>query len=305
MKLFIFIMFLIAPGGFIPVLAGTPWGNILTPLPGSPRVIGFYSGGCLVGAASLPLKGEGFQVMRPSRNRYYGHPNLIAFIKRLGRRSAAQGHRLLIGDLSQPRGGPMSDRHRSHQLGLDVDIWFYQLSRGRVLSRRETEKLPMLSMVRAAEARLDPMHWSPNYEDILRSAAQDPEVERIFVNPILKQVFCQHRRNDRSWLHKIRPWWGHKAHFHVRLRCPSDSPQCQVQKPPPPGEGCDEHLEQWVKELQQAALSPPQEKKIPSPKPVVLPQACQAVLAGRSLDQEIFSPMQTRQTGFKESSKHY
>jgi penicillin-insensitive murein endopeptidase len=290
MKLLIFIMFLFVPGGFIPVLAASSWGNILTPLPGSPRVIGFYSGGCLVGAASLPLEGEGFQVMRPSRNRYYGHPNLIAFVKRLGQTTAARGDRLLIGDLSQPRGGPMSDGHRSHQLGLDVDIWFYQLSDGRDLSRRETEKLPMLSMVRAAEARLDPNHWLPIYQDILRSAAQDPEVERIFVNPIIKQVLCQHQRNDRSWLHKIRPWWGHDAHFHVRLRCPSDSPQCQAQKPPPPEDGCNESLEQWVKELQQAVLSPPEEKKISPPKPVALPQACQAVLTGRSAKLGVIHP---------------
>ena len=31
---------------------------------------------------------------------------------------------LLIGDMSQPRGGPMLNGHSSHQIGLDVDIWF-------------------------------------------------------------------------------------------------------------------------------------------------------------------------------------
>ncbi|MDX1607259.1 MAG: penicillin-insensitive murein endopeptidase, partial [Candidatus Competibacterales bacterium] len=94
------------------------------PAPGPAQVHGFYSAGCVQGARPLALRGDHHQVMRPSRNRYYGHPALIDFIERLGRTAADHGVRLLVGDLAQPRGGPMDSGHRSHQSGLDADIWF-------------------------------------------------------------------------------------------------------------------------------------------------------------------------------------
>jgi len=109
----------------------------------------------------LPLVGDGYQVMRPSRNRYYGHPLLIRLVERLGQQAAAQGGRLLIGDLGQPRGGPMPNGHRSHQSGLDVDVWFLQQPRGRTLARAETEQIEMLSMIRATEGTLHGSRWSP------------------------------------------------------------------------------------------------------------------------------------------------
>ncbi|MFN5716328.1 MAG: penicillin-insensitive murein endopeptidase, partial [Bradyrhizobium sp.] len=38
------------------------------------RSIGGYTKGCLAGAAQMPLNGDTWQVMRLSRNRYWGHP---------------------------------------------------------------------------------------------------------------------------------------------------------------------------------------------------------------------------------------
>ena len=94
-----------------------------TPLPGPPQSIGSYADGCLAGAIALPITGSAWQVMRVSRNRYWGNPILVGFIERLadaGKRVGWNG--LLIGDMSQPRGGPMLYGHSSHQMGLDVDI---------------------------------------------------------------------------------------------------------------------------------------------------------------------------------------
>ena len=54
-----------------------------TPLPGPPQSIGSYADGCLVGAIALPITGSSWQVMRVSRNRYWGNPSLVAFIERL------------------------------------------------------------------------------------------------------------------------------------------------------------------------------------------------------------------------------
>ncbi|MDG4595889.1 MAG: penicillin-insensitive murein endopeptidase [Candidatus Contendobacter sp.] len=259
--------------------ADNGWSTVGYPLAGPPQVIGSHAAGCIAGAVALPLAGDGYQVMRPSRNRYYGHPALIAFVERLGRRTAANGGRLLIGDLGQPRGGPMPNGHRSHQSGLDVDVWFLQQPRDQLLSRADVERIDMPSMIRPTEGVLNHSRWSPRYRDALRQAALAPEVERIFVNPIIKQALCAHE-TDRTWLEKVRPWWGHDAHFHVRLACPPGDEQCKPQKPFPPGDGCDADLNHWVRDIVQAALSPRPYRKPEPPSVDRLPAACTAVLYG-------------------------
>ena len=263
----------------LPAWADNGWSTVGYPLAGPPQVIGSYAAGCIAGAVALPLTGDGYQVMRPSRNRYYGHPALVAFVERLGRRTAANGSRLLIGDLGQPRGGPMPNGHRSHQSGLDVDVWFLQQPRDRLLSRADTERIEMPSMIRPAEGTLNYSRWSPRYRDALKQAALAPEVERIFVNPIIKQALCT-SEPDQSWLEKVRPWGGHDAHFHVRLACPPGDDQCKPQKPFPPGDGCDADLARWVEEIVQATLSPKPYRKPEPPSADRLPAACNAVLYG-------------------------
>lgn len=248
------------------------WSRVADTSPAPSEVIGFYSAGCIAGARQLPPVGEGYQVMRLSRNRHYGHPELIAFIQRLGRAAAIRGARLLIGDLGQPRGGPMDYGHRSHQTGLDADIWFTLLDRHERLSREAIETLDMRSIVDGSAGRLRPERWQPLFADILRWAAGAPEIDRIFVNPVIKQALCRDPDNH-AWLGKLRPWWGHDAHFHIRLACPADSPDCQSQPPPPSGSGCDADLDTWVED---------QKKPRPSvsrpARPVVLPTACTSVL---------------------------
>jgi penicillin-insensitive murein endopeptidase len=248
------------------------WSKFTKPQDRPPQIIGTYNSGCLIGAKGLALTGLGYQIMRPSRNRYYGHPSLINFINELGSFAALQNGRLLVGDLSQPWGGPMISGHASHQIGLDADIWFQHVALEDHLSVRETEERPLISVVNISGGNLRPGHWSPFYSSILRSAAESPEVERIFVNPIIKQALCQDPANY-SWLQKIRPWWGHADHFHVRLSCPSTDTQCKPQKAIPPGSGCDQWLDQWVEDQKLPRIK----KKVP-PKPLVLPSACYSLL---------------------------
>ncbi|MFZ1641763.1 MAG: penicillin-insensitive murein endopeptidase [Candidatus Contendobacter sp.] len=271
------LLFLLSWASAMPARAGSGWSTVGYPLAGPPQVIGSYAAGCIAGAVALPLVGDGYQVMRSSRNRYYGHPALVALVERLGRRTAANGGRLLIGDLGQPRGGPMPNGHRSHQSGLDVDVWFLQQPRDRLLSQPETERIEMPSMIRPAEGALNISRWSPRYRDALKQAALAPEVERIFVNPIIKQALCNNE-TDRTWLEKVRPWWGHDAHFHVRLACPPGDGQCKPQKSFPPGDGCDADLAHWVQDIVRATLSPKPLKKPEPPSADRLPAACDAVL---------------------------
>src|SRR5947209_20484792 len=62
------------------------FGRVTTPIPTAAKAIGFYSRGCLAGALALPVDGQTWQVMRVSRNRNWGHPNLIAFLERFSAR---------------------------------------------------------------------------------------------------------------------------------------------------------------------------------------------------------------------------
>ena len=265
--------------GGMPAWAGNGWSEVSYPMAGPPQVIGSYTAGCIAGAIPLPLVGDGYQVMRPSRNHYYGHPLLVQLVKRLGQQTAARGGRLLIGDLAQPRGGPMPSGHRSHQNGLDVDVWFLQIPRDRLLSRTEIERIEMPSMVRAGEGTLNRDRWSPRYRDALKQAALAPEVERIFVNPIIKQALCA-SETDRSWLYKLRPWWGHDSHFHLRLACPPGSDQCKAQDSIPFEDGCSGDLSNWVQDIVQAVLNPRPYRKPKPPSTDNLPATCDFVLSG-------------------------
>src|SRR5215211_7872602 len=117
------------------------FGRRPVPAPLEARTIGFYSKGCLAGAKALPINGKTWQVMRLSRNRNWGHPNLVNFLEKLADKMPSIGWPgLLIGDMAQPRGGPMLTGHWSHQVGLDADVWLTPMPE-RELSRKEREEM--------------------------------------------------------------------------------------------------------------------------------------------------------------------
>src|SRR5450432_2836105 len=203
------------------------------------RVVGFYAKGCIAGAEALPIHGDTWQVMRLSRNRNWAHPNLVALLERL----SVKAHKdagwpgILVGDMSQPRGGPMITGHASHQVGLDADIWLTPMP-NRKLSRNEREEMSAVMMVREDRLDIDPHVWTPTHLAVIRDAAQEPTVERIFVNAAIKKALCREAKGDRSWLSKVRPMWGHDYHFHVRIKCPPGGGECESQPPPADSEGC-------------------------------------------------------------------
>ena len=244
------------------------------------RTIGFYSKGCLAGGVALPINGRTWQVMRLSRNRNWGHPKLVELLKRLSEKGAKVGWRgLLVGDMSQPRGGPMFTGHASHQVGLDADIWLTPMP-GRQLSRNEREEMSAVMMVRADRLDVDPNAWTPTHLAVIRAAALEPSVQRIFVNAAIKKALCREAKGDRHWLHKVRPMYGHDYHFHIRIKCPPGAGECDSQPDPNEGEGCSTgDLAYWFSD---AVLHPKPPKVPPKPKPPMtmasLPPACKAVL---------------------------
>ncbi|MFL6819544.1 MAG: penicillin-insensitive murein endopeptidase [Bradyrhizobium sp.] len=246
------------------------------------RVIGFYAKGCIAGAEQLPITGETWQVMRLSRNRNWAHPQMVKLLERL----AAKAHKdagwpgILVGDMSQPRGGPMFTGHASHQVGLDADVWLTPMP-NRQLSRNEREEMSAVMMVRPDRLDIDPQAWKPSHLAVIRAAAHEPSVQRVFVNAAIKKALCREAKGDRDWLSKVRPMYGHDYHFHVRIKCPSRGGECESQPEPTEGEGCSTaDLAYWFKD---STLHPKPPKQPPKPKPPLtlaqLPAACRQVLS--------------------------
>jgi len=224
------------------------WSQVSSPAPGRPQAIGQTSKGCLSGAVPLPKDGVGYHVMHLERHRNFGHPHLLEMIESIGRSTARERLGVLhVGDLSQPRGGPTPFGHRSHQTGLDVDVWFALDSDllGRADPLRSNLDAPTL--LNSTGSGLNRMLWQDGHARVLEFAARIPRVDRIFVNPHIKRELCRSVTGERSWLRKIRPWWGHDDHFHARLSCPPDSPQCESQEALPSGDGCDSSMDWWFR----------------------------------------------------------
>ena len=256
------------------------FGAATSPAPGPARAIGSYSKGCLAGAIELPADGPNWQVMRPSRNRAWGHPVLIAFLERLAAQAAgtAGWPGLLVGDIAQPRGGPMLTGHESHQIGIDADIWLTPMP-DRRLSPAERDTMAATDMVAESGDDIDPKIWRPEHRQLLETAARGAGVARIFVNPAIKRALCRKAGReagaDRDWLRRIRPWWGHNYHFHLRLRCPPGETQCKDQAEPPAGDGCGAELAWWfTAEAKHPKLGPPGKPLLVSN----LPAACAALV---------------------------
>jgi penicillin-insensitive murein endopeptidase len=249
----------------------------------APAAHGGYAKGCLAGGAQLPETGPTWQAMRLSRNRNWAHPETVDMVKKLSAFAATQPgwEGLYVGDLSQPLGGPMLTGHRSHQIGLDADIWMLP-PKSLNLTRTQRENISSISTRRANGAYVN-ASWTRAHHEILKAAANDPRVERIFVFPGAKVQMCNDEKGNRAYLRKIRPWYGHHYHFHVRLSCPKGARGCVNQNPPPAGDGCAD-ARQWQANILNPPKAKPRDPNAPKPKPrrelvlADLPAQCNAVL---------------------------
>ncbi len=278
-----------------PTPAKVLFGAATVPAPLKARAIGFYAKGCLAGAKGIAVDGPAWQVMRLSRNRRWGHPQLIATVERLAADVKAHDgwNGLLVGDISQPRGGPMLTGHASHQIGLDADIWLTPMP-DRKLTNREREDLPATSMLAADRVSVNPEVWTEAHGKLILRAASYPQVERVLVHPAIKKALCENKAFARTNFNKIRPYWGHHYHMHVRLGCPKDSPGCTPQPVVGTEDGCGKEVDEWIARFKRIyGPRPPQpEPKVvvpkvkPKPKPEItladLPTECKAVLGNTS-----------------------
>lgn len=273
---FILGIFLLASPGLAQQPARDFFGAVDRPTAGASSPVGSYAKGCVAGAVQLPEDGPGWQAMRPSRDRRWGTPELVEYIAELARASAQDGWPgILVGDMGQPRGGPMKSGHASHQIGLDVDIWLQPMP-DHTLSATERENLSAISVLKQGTRDIDPARFSEAERLLIYRAAQLPGVARIFVAPGIKKSMCTTKWRDPGFLSRIRPWYGHDDHFHVRLACPAGAPDCVDQDPVPPGDGCGEELDYWFTEAPYQPSPPSQPLTMAD-----LPRACQGVLDAR------------------------
>lgn len=208
------------------------------------KAIGYYTRGCLSGGQPLAVNGKAWQAMRLSRNRNWGHPVLIKFVEEFAKKVKEEDgwNGILVGDLSQPRGGPMLSGHRSHQMGLDADIWLNEMPKKR-LSYKEREEISAVSMLDRTGLKVNPAVWTKNHVKVIKRATQFKAVQRVLVHPAIKKALCEAAGDDRGWLRKVRPWWGHHYHMHIRLKC--TEPSCKAQGGTPAGDGCGKQLDHW------------------------------------------------------------
>lgn len=251
---------------------------------GKAMAIGYYPRGCLQGGVALPVNGPTWQVMRLSRNRNWGHPSLVQFLEKFAPAAAkATGWKgILVGDMAQPRGGPTPYGHMSHQTGLDVDVWFMPMP-SHTLSSDEREKVSAINLVAADWKSVNPKTWTPQHYDFIRVAAQQSGVERVLVNAAIKKEMCRMQKGKHpEWMEKIRPWYAHHDHIHVRMECPADSPNCRSQPSVPDSDGCGAALDYWFSDKVLKPKPKPPDAKPKPPKPITLadlPPACKTVLA--------------------------
>jgi len=265
------------------VWAGNLWQMQKQPAKGTPESIGTYALGCMKGAVSLPQDGFGWQVMRPSRKRHFAHPHMVSYIERLAKQVRIKlKSTLMVGDISMPKGGQFASGHRSHQIGLDADIWLSTppAANKRSLSTIEREKISALSLV-DKRAKITNKNFQAYHRNLLKIAASDEAVDRMFVNYAIKKELC---RTDKGadWLGKVRPWLGHDHHFHVRLKCPAGNDLCTYPKDYEAinGDGCDDTLDWWFRKPTKAEREEWERKqkelaKQPKPK---LPPQCEALI---------------------------
>jgi penicillin-insensitive murein endopeptidase len=241
----------------------------------APEAIGAFGRGCVAGAIRLAPEGPGWQVMRLSRVRNFGHPKLVALIQALAAGARQDGWpNLLVGDMAQPRGGPMLTGHDSHQLGLEADIWLTPGPADRILTAEEREEMSAVDMVQTDLLDVN-ANFTPAQVALLRRAALMPDVDRIFINAAIKAAACRIATGERGWLRKLRPWPGHTYHFHVALKCPNAG--CAQRNPVPPGEGCGKELDHWFRPEVRFPKPDTRPRKIL--KLTDLPKACRDVLA--------------------------
>ncbi len=206
--------------------------------------IGYYSEGILKNGVRLPDQGPGFMKLFLHRNRAWGTREMVDAITKTTLqmdRLFPRFDRLQVGDISQEGGGPVTDLHSSHQHGLDVDLTYYRINKIEQ-SPTEIKGFEELMVIRG---KISKNFDSARNWKFLKELHKHGQVQRIFVDPVIKKEICRYARLLKESalflevLRSLRPYPNHQEHMHVRLKCPTEAKECRLQEDPPAGSGCN------------------------------------------------------------------
>ena len=202
--------------------------------------VGYPNDGSQVRAKRL--KPSKYVKLKPgSEGKSYGHPALVLMLERSAKelQRAATGSVLVVGDLSDANGGPLSG-HRSHQSGRDADVAFYVLD--------ENGKQIVLDHYVKFDAHGKALDGSGYVFDdwrnwlLVESWVRDRRagLSHIFISRPLRQrlisyaskqpAFRQYVPEVSALLKQPEEGEPHDDHFHVRVSCPKEQSEiCREQ----------------------------------------------------------------------------
>ncbi len=185
-----------------------------------------------------------FRVLFPSRQRFYATADMVEMIDLLGQyaRSLASNLRLLIADVSGPRGGPLfrwDDKakdfvrdskgkpilsHGSHQNGLDADIAYLQNSAS------QSHFLSVVSKESGFNFKKE-FNFEAQFK-LFKQAVSTSMVDAFWVHSLMKIEMCrialkegafEEGKEDKVTIEMLKRLRiedkFHDAHFHMRLKC--------------------------------------------------------------------------------------
>ncbi len=222
-----------------------------TPFPGPARSIGGYADGCLGGALRAadhgPRLAGDAAIAQSQLGQSEAHRLPRTIRPQRARRSA--GTACWSATCRSRAAARCITGHASHQIGLDADIWFTPMP-DHVLSREEREFNGAVNMVRSRSSRRRSQGMDATRStQLVRAAAQDPVVTRIFVNAAIKKAMCSEAGiGSRMAVRRCGRGGATPNTFMSASRCPADSPECKPQPPPDAGDGCGHELDYWFKD---------------------------------------------------------
>lgn len=175
------------------------------------------------------------------RGNNWGHPALVKMLKRNARdmARAVPGSKMLVGDLSSKKGGPLSGHH-SHQSGRDADIGFYaRNAKGKPVTLKRFVAFDGEGKAKDGSGFEfdDRRNWL-----LVQAWLKDHRagLSHIFVSrPLRKRLLAyaqkhaskDHVRQATILLKQPKRAEDHDDHFHVRISCPEKQKEICREEP--------------------------------------------------------------------------
>ncbi len=164
----------------------------------------------------------------------YGNTVIIDSVLQIGAwlRTQFDGkYRLQVGDQSKSEGGKLA-RHETHQNGLDADI-AYLSTQPKESGHRSKAKHNRFREKFVKDGKLTAGFDLPKNYTLLRYIVKTQDVSQIFLGCKVKEALLGFYPPDESpeertlLFSKLIAYPHHDDHFHLRLKCPIDNPECK------------------------------------------------------------------------------